>query len=211
MVHAVRYSGHGGSGTPMNDWTPNDPDTFDVAKIEAYSNCEEVELFLNDKSLGSKPVSRDRRPVVWDNVSYEAGVLKAVGRIAGRIVATHEMRTAGEPAQIVLTADRTNTANEFDDVSQVIATIVDANGVVCPNQENLLSFKLAGPGRIVALSTGDRMSHQPFQAGERKAFRGQCLAIVRATASSGKIELTASAEGLAGGTITLEAVASAAR
>jgi len=211
MVHVARYSGHGGTGTPVSDWSPNDPDTFDVAKLEVYSNCKEVEVFRNDESLGSKPMPESGAPAVWEDVSYIPGVLKAVGRNGGEVVATHELRTAGEPARILVAADRTRIANAFDDVSHVTVTIVDENGITCPNADGELSFRIEGPGKLVALSTGDRTSHQAFTAPKRAAFEGGCLAIVRATEDSGAITLTVSTPGLDPATVTLRARTPSAR
>ncbi len=207
MVYVARYSGHGGTGTPVSDWSPNDPDTFDVAKLEVYSNCREVEVFRNGESLGSKSMPAGGAPAVWNDVAYIPGVLKAVARNGGTVVATHELRTAGEPARIVMAADRTEIANDFDDVSHVTVTIMDKNDVPCPNFNGELSFQVSGPGKLVALSTGDRASHQPFTDTERTAFEGGCLALIRAVGDSGAITLTASSPGLNPATVTLRATA----
>ena len=117
------------------------------------------------------------------------------------------MQTAAAPHHIVLSADRTNIAPVFDDLAHVSATIVDSNGVPCPTATNHLTFAVIGPGRIAALSTGDQTSHQPFQATGRNAFNGFCLALVKATNSTGAIALTVSATGLTGTNITIQPIA----
>jgi beta-galactosidase len=68
----------------------------------------------------------------------------------------------------------------------------------------LVSFKISGGGVIACMDSGDNVSHEPFQASERRAFQGECVAFVKATAAAGKIILTASAPGLASGSVTIK-------
>ena len=188
------------------DWTPRNLAAHDE-NIEVYSNCEEVELLLNNKSLGVKKINADASPRVW-KVSFAPGTLKAVARNHGRKVATDELRTAGKPAKIVLTADRKKLAPGWDDVAFVTATVVDAKGEVIPNASDLIAFKIAGPGVIAAVDSADNASHESFQANDRRAYAGRCVAALKATAPSGKITLTATAPGLGEASITLRAVKS---
>jgi len=188
------------------DWTPADLNPHEE-NIEVYSNCEEVELFLNGKSLGSKSLRRDASPRNW-RARFEPGTLKAVGKNKGKQAATFELRTAGKPAKILLSADREQLAPDWDEVAFVTATIVDEKGVLVPNASDLAQFNISGPGIIAAVDSGDNSSHEPFQASERRAFQGRCFAMLRATASAGRITLIASAPGLAGDSITLRAVKS---
>jgi beta-galactosidase len=187
-----------------DDWTPTKPDRHDE-NVEVYSNCETVELFLNGRSLGSKGKPADDSPRAW-KVPFEPGALKAVGTNGGRVVATHELKTAGRPARVRLSADRAQVSNVWDDVVYVEATIVDANGVVVPGASDLVRFKVAGPGRVVAVDSGDNASHEPFQATERRAYQGRCFALLKSDAPRGPITLTAEAAGLAPGSVNLVAV-----
>jgi beta-galactosidase len=193
----------GGRSTQFADWTPANTAQHEET-VEAYSNCEEVELLLNGKSLGSKPRNADDSPRIW-KVLWEAGVLKAIGRNHSAVVAEHELRTAGKPAKIQLEADRAKLTTVWDDVAFITATIVDLNGIPVPNASDLISFKIAGPGVIVATDSGDNSSTESFQASERKAYQGRCTAMVKANAARGIIEVTASAIDMAGNTITIEA------
>ena len=104
----------------------------------------------------------------------------------------------------MLTADRTRLTPTWDDVAFVTATITDQNGIPIPAASDLVSFKITGPGVIAAVDSGDNSSTEPFQASERQAYQGRCLAIIRAVAAGGKITLTASASGLKGTSITLK-------
>ena len=90
--------------------------------------------------------------------------------------------------------------------AKVAISVVDANGVRVPSADNLITFTTNGPGAIIAVDNANRSSVESFQGNQRKAYNGRAYAAVRATADSGNITLTASADGLATGALTLEAV-----
>ena len=185
-----------------SDWTPANAAAH-AENVEVYSNCEEVELVLNGKSLGSKPRPADDAARVW-NVPFEPGTIRAIGKNKGRIVAMHKLRTAGKAARIMLAADRTRLTADWDDVAYFTASVVDENGVLVPGADQLVTFRAAGPGVIAAVDSADNASHEPFQASERHAFRGQCLAIVKASVA-GRIAVSATSPGLTGATVNIEA------
>jgi beta-galactosidase len=95
-------------------------------------------------------------------------------------------------------------------VVYVEATIVDANGIIVPSASDLITFKATGPGSVVAVDSGDNASHEPFQATERRAYQGRCFALLKASAPRGRINVTATATGLAPGTAFVEAAAPSA-
>jgi beta-galactosidase len=212
----------------LSDWTPENSAPHDE-NVETYSNCKEVELFLNGKSLGIKEINPDASPRTW-TVPFEPGILKADARNGnGRTVATDELQTAGKPAKILLTTGhekphprflkllvqkitnilpgtgREKIADDWDGVCEVTATIADARGVPVPGADNLITFNLSGAGVIAAVDSADNSSHEPFQATERHTFQGRCVAFVKATAPDGNISLTAAAPGLKSATIALAA------
>ena len=184
--------------------------------VLAYSNCDAVELFLNDKSLGEKrlefprqgnsgSVNRYASPPVnattadlhlsWD-VPYEPGVLKAVGRKNGQVVCTQEVRTAGAPAAIRLSVDREAIVTDTRDVAHVTVEIVDSAGIIVPTAENLVHFTVEGEGHLIGVDNGNPEDHDSFQADRRRAFNGLCLAIVQSTRKPGNIRLIARSDGL---------------
>ena len=188
-----------------SDWTPRNPASYKEAAIEVYSNCDEVELLLNDQSLGSKTKPADAAPRAW-RVPYAPGTLRALGKNAGQVVATHELRTAGAPSKLTLSVDRARLTRDWDDVSFVTVTAVDAAGVPCPWAGDLVTFKLEGPGLLAAVDNGDRDDPAPFQATERKLFRGECVALIKTGTGVGQITVTASAPGLADATVVIEGI-----
>ena len=188
--------------TAFADWTPKNSAPHEE-NVEVYSNCKQVELFLNGQSLGVKPLNNDAAPRTW-RVAYAPGTLKAVASNDGKVAATDELRTAGPPAKIVLTPDAGTVAGDWDGVARVTATVVDKDGTIVPDADNLVSFKISGPGIIAAVDNADNASHESFQAVERHVFQGRCVAFVKATAPSGQIVLTASASRLTAGSISIK-------
>ena len=188
----------------FSDWTPPNADKH-TENVEIYSNCDEVELFLNDKSLGKKARPDDDKPRNWQ-VEYETGTLKAVGINNGKTVANYELKTHGKPAKIVLTADKTRLANDWNDVIFVTAAVTDENGVMIPRANDLIDFKISGAGVVAAVDSADNNSREAFQASQRKAYQGKCLTMIKANKNSGKITLTASAPNLKSGSVSLTAV-----
>ena len=203
VVHIMRKDDNAGVGNWVANWTPLDFGTYDAASIQVYSNCDEVELFLNGKSLGVQQKSTRDAPRSWD-ITFEKGSLKAVAKNKGQIVATDEQITAGDPEKIVLTVDRSCLSKNPDEVSFVTAQVVDANGIVCPNVEKLIKFSITNTGEIIALDNGNIISHENYQGSERQAYNGRCLAVVRALATKGQFTVTASSADLKSGSITIE-------
>jgi beta-galactosidase len=203
VVHIVRKSDNAGAGNWVANWTPTDFDTYDNAKVQVYSNCDEVELFLNDKSQGVKPKPANDSPREWD-LTFEKGTIRAVGRNKGKEVATEQFKSAGAPARIVLTSNLPKIGSTWDDIAIVKATLLDAEGNVCPNADNLIKFAVSGAGMIQAVDNGNIISHEAYQASERKAFQGSCIALVKATAATGTITLKASVPGLPDATASIQ-------
>jgi len=187
------------------DWTPNSLEPHHE-NVEVYSNCQTVELFLNGKSLGSRPRPPDDSPRNWD-VPFASGTIRAIASNGSQVVATDELRTAGPAAQIVLTADRNRIKTDPEDISTVTVTVADANGVIVPTANNLITFNLNGPGIIAAVDNGDNASHELFQAKERHAYQGTCIAMIKARGSAGRITLTATSTGLRPASIIFTAAA----
>ncbi len=205
MIYVMRTEGNAGNGGWVSNWTPSDVDTYDEAKLQVFSNCDEVELLLNDKSLGVKPMPEDKAsPRIW-TTTFQKGTLKAVGRNNGKVVAEQVLKTADKASKIILTADKPVVVNNWNDVVYVTASITDENGNLVHAADNKIAFSISGPGVIAAVDNASLTSTEPFQAKERSAYRGKCVAIVKANADSGRITVTASAEGLKSGNAIIEA------
>ena len=187
----------------FSDWTPRNAGPHEE-NVEVYSNCQQVELFLNDKTVGVQSKPADDSPRNW-KVPFEAGTLKAVGKNLGRVVASYELRTAGKPAQISLAVDRNAIAPVWDDVAYVTVTVLDENGVLVPTAGDLITFSIKGPGVIAAVDSGNNNSHESFQTNQRLAYQGSCFAMLKATGRKGQIRLAAAAPGLKSSSIIINA------
>jgi beta-galactosidase len=183
--------------------------------VLAYTNCDEVEVFLNGKSLGRKVrgsepvelpvgpnVSKDLKfsskfRLLWQ-VAYEPGTLRAVGYRGGKPAASKEVRTAGAAASISMVPDRMTISADGADLSFITVRIEDKDHNLVPAADNLVQFRIEGPGKIAAVDNGNPASIESFQSDRRKAFSGMCLLIVRSLRGQrGAIRITASSEGLA--------------
>ncbi|EEF23780.1 beta-galactosidase, putative, partial [Ricinus communis] len=179
-----------------------------VTPVHLYTSGDEAELFLNGKSLGRKKRGpRDYR-LRWDDVVYQPGTLKAVVYKKGKRWAEDTVATTGQPAKLLVSADRARLRADGKDLSFVTVTIADKDGRPVPRTHDRITFKLSGPGEIVATDNGDATDLESFQSPQRKAFNGLALAIVKTKAGeAGKLTLTASADGLEGAQVTLDSLA----
>jgi beta-galactosidase len=165
--------------------------------VRVFSNCSEVELFLNGQSLG-KQVMRPNQFLDW-GVKYEPGVLSARGYNGDRLVAEAAVETAGPPAAIKLLPDRPTINADGEDCAAVSVMVTDANGRVVPVADNLIHFVVTGPGGIIGVGNGNPSCHEPDQCvgqWQRSAFNGLAQVIIQATSQPGPIILTATSPGL---------------
>ena len=204
MVYTMRKEGNAGAGEWINDWSPTDVDTYDEAKVQVFSNCDEVELFLNDISQGVKPRPADNAsPRGW-SFTFHTGVLKTVGKNNGKIVATQVLKTAGAPAKIILSTEKKTVGNTWDDVCYITATIVDENNVECLNADNQIEFSVTGAGVLAGADNGDLTATESFLSNKRFSYKGRCIAIVKANAATGKINIVATTSNLKSANLVIE-------
>ena len=178
-------------------------------EVWCHSNLDRVELILNGRSLGSKDVVRNRH-LQW-TVPYAPGVLEARGWKDGKLVLTERRETAGPPAALRLSADRTRIAADGEDVSVITVEVVDAKGRPVPDADHLVRFEVAGPGRVIGVGNGDPTSHEPDRASRRRLFHGLAMAVVQADGKAGKLTVKAAADGVASASLKLEVLPATAR
>ena len=158
-----------------------------------------IELFLNGQSLGSKRVERNSH-VEW-KAKYTPGAIEARGSQDGKVVLTEKRETTGVPARILLHPDRERISADGEDVSIVTVEVVDARDRLVPVASNGVTFKLAGPGRLIGVGNGDPSCHEPDKPtspveAKRSAFNGLCMALVQALKQAGDIRIETTASGL---------------
>jgi beta-galactosidase len=168
-----------------------------------YNNADEVELFLNGKSLGIRKKINDDLHVMW-RVPFEAGTVKAISRKNGKTVLTTEIKTAGKPAKIELTADRKIIRADGKDLSFITARILDKDGNMVPGADDLIEFSISGNANIAATDNGYQADTGSFTSHKRRAWKGMALVIVKSSSKKGNSTLIASSPGLYSGTIALK-------
>lgn len=173
-------------------------------EVRAHGNCEEVDLLLNGRSQGRKPMPRNRH-VAW-SVPYAPGRIEARGYLGGRIVAHDIRETSGPAAALRLTADRARLDADGNDLAMIRAEVVDKAGHIVPRADALIHFALEGPARLIGVGNGNPNSHEADQVPRRQAFNGLAQAIVQVEETPGPIRITATAETLKGATIALIAL-----
>jgi beta-galactosidase len=172
--------------------------------VFAYGNCDSVELFLNDKSQGSKTLSGGALHFEW-SVPWASGTLRAECKKDGTIAATDEVKTAGSAARVALTPDRSTIRADGKDMVFITADILDGSGVLVPNGNNSITFSVTGSGQLVGVDNGDATDTSSYKGGSRKAFSGKALAMVRSTKTAGAITIKATSSGLSSDPITVTA------
>lgn len=177
--------------------------------VWAYSNCDEVELFCNGKSLGRQTMPRYGH-LEWTAV-YRPGRLKAVGYKAGRRVCQTVVATAGAPTQIRAAADRTLLAADGADVAVVDITLHDRRGTLVPDANVPLTLSVEGNACILGVGNGNPAMQAAEQPAERQAkkfsvetFNGCAQVILKTTDQPGDITLTVAADGCRTATVTMK-------
>jgi beta-galactosidase len=190
--------------SPHWNWKGKEGQPIDVW---VNSNADNVELFLNGKSLGKKDMPRNSH-LNW-NVNYEPGKLEAIGYKNGKKI-TATVETTSEPAGLVLTPSKQTVIADGKDAVVVNVQVVDKQGREVPDAGNLIHFLVEGDAKMIGVGNGDPSSHEPDQytdtaSWKRSAFNGQCQLILLAGKTASSITIKATADGLKEGAVTIQA------
>ncbi len=166
-------------------------------EVWVNTNADNVELFLNGKSLGKKDMPRNSH-LKWI-VNYEPGKLEAVAYKKGKKL-TSSIETTGTPVEVVMTPYKTTMLADGKDVTVVNISVVDSEGREVPNADNMIRFSLSGNGKIIGVGNGDPSSHEPDKCADgtwqRSLFNGKCQVIVQSGTTPDMIHFEAAAAGL---------------
>ncbi|TSA32057.1 MAG: DUF4982 domain-containing protein [Verrucomicrobiaceae bacterium] len=173
-------------------------------EVEVYSRYDAVRLYLNGKCVEERKPDGLFRAVF--TVNYEPGTLKAVAVQDGQEVGDATLVTTGEPTAIRLTLDRREIRADGQGLSFVAVEIVDKDGRLQPNADQLVSFQLTGPGTIAGLGNANLKSDEPYQGSQCHVFHGRALVVLRAGHEAGVLTLKADVEGLAPATAEVKSI-----
>ena len=167
--------------------------------LYTYTNADEVELFVNGKSVGVKKNSdnpRTRNKIKWDNVKYEEGYIEAVVKKAGKVVARHKIETTSDAVKLVVAPDNQQWKADGQDLQHIRVWAVDKKGRRVHGAQNELTFAVDGPAEIVGVINGDMTSEELTVGNKRRLYNGTATVILRSTQEAGDVNLLVTTNGL---------------
>jgi beta-galactosidase len=177
--------------------------------VFVYTNGDCAELFLNDVSQGmdckdpKSETSIERSRLMWNDVTYEPGQLRAVAYREGAVIGEAAVRTAGETRSIRLTPDRTTLTADGLDLSYILIEAFDADGNPSPLADDRVRISIDGPAHIAGVGNGNPQSLTPFQADFVDLFHGKAMLILGAGHEAGSVTVTAMADGMGSTSATI--------
>ena len=173
----------------------------DTIRMGVYTNCDEVELLVNGKSLGKKKAEPFTR-LEW-NAVYKPGKIEVLGYKRGKLVAREKTVTTGNAAKLTMKSDVNILKADGKDVAIINIAVRDSKGNIVPTANNRIMFSVEGPGKIIGTGNGDPSCHDPEKTDWRKAFNGYCQVLVQAGKTPGTVRVRASAQNLINAEVTL--------
>jgi hypothetical protein len=174
--------------------------------VNVFTNCEEAELFINDKSLGIKKLADFRnRSLTWE-VPFEPGKLRTVARNSGKDVADCELNTSGNPVTIVAKSDVIRLSNNRQDLANIFVTLCDKNGNTVYSAENEITCEITGPVRNLGMEDSNPVNIENYKDNKQHAFHGKLLIYVQSLNKSGKAVIKLTSPGLQEATVEIEVV-----
>jgi beta-galactosidase len=180
----------GFEGTPMH--------------VRVYTRGDQVKLLLDGKEVGSKTLTEKDELTADFSVAYAPGELKAVAYQGGSEIGNISFTTAGKAHKLVLTPDRTKLNASRDDLSYVMAQVVDEEGRLLPDAVVPVSFNVSGGGELAAVGSANPKDVASFRKPHHRTYHGTCVLVVRPTGNPGRIGVRAEAPGLEPATVELE-------
>lgn len=187
-----------GMATMSDHWNRREGDRLSLL---TYTNADEVELFVNGKSLGKRVNNRQdskvRNRISWDNVIYHPGSIEAVAYTNGKIVARHRIETTGEAVALRAVPDNSAWKADGEDLQHIRVEAIDKKGRLVQTAKGEVHFSVEGEADIIAVDNGDLYSNELHVGNERALHNGTVLVILRSRkGKSGKSTLTATCDGL---------------
>lgn len=181
-------------------WKPNAGDSI---TLEVSTNCDEVELLQNGKSLGVKRNNRGndkiQNKLLWKNIPWKPGKVTAVARNNGKEVARHELQSPRKPARLQMIVEEEPTCSAAKDEAKLIYIrfqVVDSRGIAVDNYKGDITLSMEGDAKLLALDNGDHFTDRRLDQPTTPLYRGGALAIIRPGTNMQKLTIKANATGL---------------
>ena len=186
---------------PVWNWKPGQQIIVNV-----FSNCEEVELFRNNKTIGVKKMADFKNRTITWTLPFEAGKLRAVGRIAGKDLASFDLNTTGKPVTIVAKSDVSQLKNDKQELANVFVTLCDKSGNIVYSADNEITCEVTGPVRILGMEDSNPRNIENYKDNKQHAYHGKLLIYLQSLDKPGKAVIKLSSPGLKGTTIELDVI-----
>jgi beta-galactosidase len=167
--------------------------------LYTYTNADEVELFVNGKSMGVQQNSTDvtkRNTIYWTNIPFTPGKITAIARKGGKVVAQHELETTGKAVAIKIETENANWKADGMDLQYVKVYAVDSKGRTVPTAIGEVTFDVGGAASIIAVDNGDHLSDDLFAGNKKVLHNGFAMAILRSGQTAGTVKLKVTVPGL---------------
>ncbi len=183
------------------NWSGHEGEKF---QVHVYTRSQLVRLELNGRTVGEQAVDTASSITATFEVPFEPGTLVARCYDNGRETASQTLKTTGRPRAVRLIADRTRIRADRNDLSYIWAEIVDTEGNIVPDADDIIvNFEVTGNGKVAGVGSGNPADMSSFQQPEKKTWQGVCLAIVRPETTPGEIYIRANSVGLKGASLTI--------
>lgn len=167
--------------------------------LYTYTNADEVELFVNGKSMGVKKNSMEvtkRNVIYWENIPYTPGKIEAIARNNGKEVARHQLQTTGKAVKLMIEAENSEWKADGMDLQYIKVYAVDSKGRKVPTATGKVTFEIEGEAELIAVDNGDHLSNDLFDGNTKDLYKGFAMGILRSTQSGGQVKVKVSVSGL---------------
>jgi hypothetical protein len=167
-----------------------------MISVDAFTNCEEVELFLNNRSLGNKKMADfQNRTITWD-VPFEKGTLKAVAKNNGKAVAEYELKTTDAPVKIVASCDEKSMKADKNDLNHIFVKLCDEAGNTVYTAENEITCEVEGPVRLIGMEDSNPSNTEYYKDNKQHAYHGKLLIYLQSIDKQGTVRIKLTSPGL---------------
>lgn len=167
--------------------------------LYTFTNADEVELFVNGKSLGIRKNNTEkskRNMIFWPNISYSPGKITAVARTNGKEIARHQLETTGKAVALKFETENADWKANGMDLHYVKVYAVDSKGRKVPTATGEVTFDVSGAAKLIAVDNGNHFSDELFSGNKRMIHNGFALAVLRSDRKAGEVKIKASVKGL---------------
>jgi len=186
---------------PENEWSPRPCESKwnwilnETLPVYVYTNCDEIELVLNEKTLGTKIVDKNLYYALW-NIKYEPGNLEAIGYINKEKVTCHTLYTTGNAYQIFARPEKITLSADGKDITLVEIAIQDSKGNPVLDEDIEITVNVSGEAKLIGLDSGEMNYEGLFKTSTRKTYHGKLLAAIQSTKNSGPATIKLESEKL---------------